>query len=257
MNKKPIEYGESGWDKKRGDNEMNSIIIGLGVFVFVFLGTFLGGGSLQLLKDVVFKRRKLVLLFSGGIILSLLLNEIIPEAIELFETKGIILGFIAGALLMKITDQFFHKGNKKSFMFLVVALILHNLPTGVGVGLLINESSNSIFSSPFLLAMFFHHIPEGLALMSSALYGNVSFYLFTLTCLILAFFFGISALIGNAFLYLQNIKVNTLLMGTSIGTLSFVTLHEFLRKSKDVTIFEWLLYTSFGFLIPYSLLFIH
>lgn len=236
---------------------MNSMFIGMWVFIFVFFGTFIGGGTLQLFKKVVLKRKKLILLFSGGIILSLLINEIIPEAFLVFEKRGIILGIIVGALMIKLADHFVHGKNKKSFLFLVLALTLHNLPTGLGIGLFLGESSNSFISSPFLIAMFFHHIPEGLALMSSAIYGNVSFYFFSLSCLFLAFFFAASASFGNAFFHLQNVRVNTLLMGTSIGTLSFVTLHEFLRKSKEVSNAEWLMYTSLGFLVPYSLLLIH
>jgi zinc transporter, ZIP family len=236
---------------------MNSILIGLWVFIFVFFGTFIGGGTLQLFKKVLFKRKKLVLLFSGGIILSLLVGEIIPEAFLVFEKKGIILGIIAGALIIKLAEHFTHGKNKKSFLFLVLALTLHNLPTGLGIGLFLSESSNSFISSPFLIAMFFHHIPEGLALMSSALYSNISFYFFLLSCMFLAFFFAASASFGNALFFLQNVRINTLLMGTSIGTLSFVTLHEFLRKSKDISNIEWLLYTGIGFLVPYSLLLIH
>lgn len=237
---------------------MELLMMGLFVMSFVFIGTWTGGGVLWFSQNRLVLRKDMILLLCGGILVGLLVLEIIPEALSNFEKKGLFLGLLAGVIVMFLVDHLVHPVNKTPFFLLCIAFVLHNVPTGIGLGIYLNQDEGSLFSSPFLAAMFFHHIPEGLALMASAILGNVSFLLFTITTFLLAFLFGVSATFGNAFFEFQSIRASTLLMGTSIGTLCFITLHEFLGKSlrKDKRPFRWL-YILMGVLITYTVGFLH
>jgi zinc transporter, ZIP family len=237
---------------------MELLMIGLFVMSFVFIGTWAGGGVLWFSQNRLVLRKDMIILLCGGILVGLLVFEIIPEAFSNFEKKGLLLGLLAGVIVMYLVDHWLHPVNKTPFFLLSIAFVLHNVPTGIGLGIYLNQGEGTLFSSPFLVAMFFHHIPEGLALMASAIYANVSFLLFTLVTFLLAFLFGVSATFGNTFFEFQNVRASTLLMGTSIGTLCFITLHEFLGKSlrKDKQPFRWL-YILIGLLITYILGLIH
>jgi zinc transporter, ZIP family len=243
---------------EQGRTNMDLLVMGLCVMSFVFIGTWTGGGVLWFSRNRLVLRKDMINLLCGGILLGLLVLEIIPEALTSFEEKGLLLGLLAGVTVMYLLDHLFHPINKTPFFLLCLAFVLHNVPTGIGLGIYLNQDETTIFSSPFLVAMFFHHIPEGLALMASAIYANVSFLLFTLVAFLLAMSFGVSATFGNTFFEFQNVRASTLLMGTSIGTLCFITLHEFLGKSltKDKRPFRWL-YILIGILITYTLGLLH
>jgi zinc transporter, ZIP family len=237
---------------------MELLMMGLFVMSFVFIGTWTGGGVLWFSKNRLVLKKDIIILVCGGILIGLLVLEIIPEAFSNFEKKGLLLGLLAGVIVMLLVDHLFHPVNKTPFFLLCIAFVLHNVPTGIGLGIYLNQDEGKLFSSPFLVAMFFHHIPEGLALMASAIYANVSFLLFTFVTFLLAFLFGVSATFGNTFFEFQNVRASTLLMGSSIGTLCFITFHEFLGKSlrKDNQPVRWL-YIMMGLLLTYTLGLLH
>jgi ZIP family zinc transporter len=87
---------------------------------------------------------------------------------------GIVLGILAGILMMVIAEKLLHKNlnvaNRRleymhSFVLLFVAIGIHNLPTGLALGAAMKDESFSL--SPLLAALILHHIPEGMALMGS------------------------------------------------------------------------------------------
>lgn len=234
---------------------MERLWIPMIVTFFSFGGLLLGGAVGIATRQLIEEKMHRLYALCGGILLGLLSLEIIPETFASYEIIGPILGIAIGILVMSLLDNYCHhpmihtKDQQawQTFLFLSFAIFIHNLPSGFALGTaFINHNDSAL---PFLLAIVIHHIPEGLALIIPFLFTKHKYISFLLTTLLLSLILGTGTVFGilmeGKALHLQG-----LIMGSAIGSLGYVTIHEMLWKAKkQLSFLTFLMWATSGFLL--------
>ena len=234
----------------------NEIFIAGLLLLTSFVGISFGGVIGKITISYMKERIEFFYVGCGGMLLGLLIFELVPHTFHQYDQLGISIGILAGISFMIILDVIIHKSELHSskikdslrpLFFLVVAIAFHNLPTGLALGS--NLSGTSVTDSSFFTAIALHQIPEGMALMISLLMANTNGIFLLFMALFLAGMLGLSTLLGGE-LSKQSLKFNTLLMGSAIGTLGFVTINEILWKSiQKMNMMYFLLFVVLGMMV--------
>jgi len=120
------------------------------LLIITIIGTMVGvigtgfGGLLSLLwKNPGSKFMSIILGFSGGLMLSVVTFDLLPEAFEIGGIPLSILGIIFGIIVTTLIDEMLPdfdnmaKGRGKYFkmgILLALGLALHNFPEGLAIG---------------------------------------------------------------------------------------------------------------------------
>jgi len=168
-----------------------SLIAGVGGMGLGGLITALFGGKSE-------KMTSIFLSFAGGVMVSIVFLELLPESIELsniFVTiVGLILGIILVFALHSIMDklsgtnkgsklhetfaEFFHSGDViskkpnmlRSGIIMLFAIGLHNIPEGLAMGTAGNYETLGV---TLALLIGLHNIPEGMAVSAPLIAGGL------------------------------------------------------------------------------------
>lgn len=139
----------------------------------------IGLGSLLI---IIFHRPKGAILsamlgLAGGVMLSIICFELIPEAVSRGTNTGMFLGFFMGIGLLAMADMFvshLHMSERecgmdlhqrklrKMGLLLTIGLAIHGIPEGLAIGAALACSAQ--FGMVIALLMAFQKIPEGVAL---------------------------------------------------------------------------------------------
>ena len=179
---------------------MNGIIYALLGTVFTFLVTTLGAGNIFLVKRNVNQNVQCLFLgFAGGVMVAASIWSLLLPGIEEAENNGQIGwlitagGFVLGVLLLLLADYFLKKRfrglelsgrssslSKKTTM-LVLAVVVHNIPEGMAVGLAFalameHPADVTLFSGAIALAIGIgiQNYPEGMAVTLPLLREGIS-----------------------------------------------------------------------------------
>ncbi|MGX2959692.1 ZIP family metal transporter [Peribacillus sp. JNUCC 23] len=212
---------------------IEGIRISVFIMTMIFLGTCIGGLATRYVAGGLRKNYRLLHMFCGGLLAGLLGLEILPETISNYDSFGILTGLSSGIVFMLLMDRVLHNvkdvhfEKPEMYIFLFLALFIHSIPTGLALGMGIQDQK---FQDPSLFwAILIHHFPEGMVMMISVMVSNVNLKIFWVFCLLLSFVVGVTTYLG-IFLNSGSIKIYTLFLWTAIGTLSYVTLYEILYK---------------------------
>ena len=233
---------------------MNIIILSLFAGA---IGTGLGGFLTTLFGSRTEKMVSIFLSFAGGVMISIVFLELIPESAEYVSmgitAAGLVLGAILVFFLNKIMDkisgpakirqklhdsyaEFFHAsemiGNKKNMlrsgMMLLFAIALHNIPEGLALG----ASGYHDVSLGLTLAIIIglHNVPEGIAVAAPLIAGGLSKTKAVLITLLAGATTVIGAFIG---VMLGGISDFALALSFSVagGAMLYVVLGEILPQS--------------------------
>ncbi|WP_191567612.1 ZIP family metal transporter [Metabacillus idriensis] len=225
-------------------------MVSLFVFLFIISGSMIGGMILKVTSGLLRKNAIYLNLFCGGLLGGLLIFDLIPETLGNYNAIGISAGFFLGILIMIIADHFLHhndipvhsKVGNETFFFISLALIIHSIPTGIALGLSFDNGN----SSSLLLAVLIHQVPEGAALMAAALSSQLSFNIFLFISLLIAGIFAANTFLGLTF-QIKSIKIDTLVLGTAVGTLAYVSFYEILFKELKKFSLHTIFVTLLGF----------
>ncbi len=123
-----------------------------------------------------------MLSFAAGVMLAVSFLELIPESLDIAPVWLVILGVASGAIIMSIFDKLIphihpelcsqeHGRNlKRTALYLLVGIFLHNFPEGIAIGAgIITDIKLTITVA---IAIAIHDIPE--AICTSAPYYFVS-----------------------------------------------------------------------------------
>ena len=122
--------------------------------------------------------------------------------------------------------------NQGIFYLLFVALLIHSITTGITFGMSLQQGQSINYG--LLLAFIFHHIPEGIIIMTSIPDSKGKNSLFTIFCFTLTIVIGLNIFMGLN-IRVGSVKWNTIMMGMTIGTMGYVTFYELLwKKSKNL-----------------------
>ncbi|NPV26332.1 MAG: ZIP family metal transporter [Firmicutes bacterium] len=194
------------------------------------LGTISGG-----LITVWFGRLRegllsVILGFSGGIMLSIICFDLIPEAIRVAGLPYGLLGLIGGAIMLTLVDLYIPHSHetaedKKSHfiragILLAIGLTMHSLPEGLAVGT--SFAVGHLLGLKLTLIIALQKFPEGMAIAAPLLLGGISRSRTVLYTFLAGLPMGPGALLG---ILIGGISPNILsvALGFAGGTMLFIT----------------------------------
>lgn len=221
----------------------------MSITLYSFLLTFIAGFSTMIGTILIFFKEKTnrvvvaSLSFASGVMLTVSILDLIPEAITLLNYKSIIeiliitVFMVLGALLTRKIDKCMPEvdNNSKKGLYRVgiitmFAIIMHNIPEGIAT--FMTTSTNLSLGLSLTIAITLHNIPEGISIAVPIYYstGNRKKAMFY------TFVSAISEPFGAllAFLFLKpfmNNLVMGLLMAVIAGIMSYISFFELLPKS--------------------------
>jgi zinc transporter ZupT len=206
------------------------------ITLLVFGALFVGGNLIQ----IIFHFNKNSFNFQilcGGLLTGIFAFDILPDAFSHFNAVGVLTGILVGIFIMIAMEVLLHKKshpynkNNETVYLLFVALLIHSIPTGITFGMSLQQGH--LINYGLLLAFIFHHIPEGIIIMSTIPHSkrNREFMIF---CFMLSIVIGMNVFLGLN-MRIDSVVWSTIMMGMTIGTMGYVTFYELLwKKSKNL-----------------------
>lgn len=231
------------------NNVLRITIIGTIVGI---IGTGTGGLIAFVYDNPSNKFMSIILGLSGGLMLSVVTFDLLPEAFEIGGVPLSILGIIVGVIVTTMIDEFLPdfdnmtsgKGEYfKMGLLLALGLAIHNFPEGLAIGS--GFAAGSSLGLGLSLVIGLHDIPEGMAVaapMSISGIKKLKVFLFAASTAIPT---GIGAFVG-ALLGEISKDFITLCLGFAGGTMLYIVCGELIPKSKSL--FENVI-STFGILI--------
>lgn len=222
-----------------------------GLFFTLILGLFIifGAFIVQLFKN----KDKFILIslsMAFGVMMTLIVLELFPEAYEIFSIKYnlyvaitliIVIG-VLGYFLLKILDRFIpdHEKEDESNLMHIgivssIAIIIHNIIEGMAIYSTINSSLT--LGLMLSIGVGLHNIPLGMAI-SSAFYDSIENKRKSNIIILLI---SLSTFVGGLIMFLfSGMFVNEFIIGiilsVTIGMLVYINISEILPRlieSKD------------------------
>jgi len=225
--------------------------------IFVWLGTSLGAATVYFLKSPQQKILDISLGFAAGLMLSASFFSLLLPAIEMERMQGHIewiapvLGFILGVAFIKILDITIphlhalgnktyiegHKSKLKKTTLLTLAIIIHNIPEGLAIGVAFASIDANNFvgiagAISLTIGIAIQDFPEGLAVSFPLLKeGNSKWRAFAIGQLS-GFVEFLSAIMGFIAVYfIQGLLPYAL--SFAAGAMTFVVIEELLPESQN------------------------
>ncbi|NPV71001.1 MAG: ZIP family metal transporter [Firmicutes bacterium] len=205
------------------------------------VGTGAGGLALRFFgrpSDRVFS---IILGFSGGIMLSMVAFDLMPQAFRLASVGWGIAGLVGGALLIGLIDLLtphvhFMSDDTESSRFVRASLLIgigiaiHNLPEGlaIGAGYLASER----FGIGLAIMMMLHNAPEGMAMSAPMCRVDGCTWKVVGWAAAAGLPEGVGALIGLALGGVSPI-VLALALGFAAGAMLFITCDELIPDAQE------------------------
>jgi len=222
------------------------------------IGMGLGGLFTAIFGSRTDKMISIFLSFAGGVMISIVLIELIPESVEYSNMAVTIAGLVAGVLLVLVLSnlmdkisskgivesklhetyaEFFHENElitkKKSMLrsgiILLFAIGLHNIPEGLAIGAAGHYNPHLGLTLAIMIGL--HNIPEGMAVSAPLISGGLS----KVKTVLLTIFAGATTVIGA-------------IAGVIIGGLSDLAFALSLSVAGGA-----MLYVVFGEILPQSI----
>ncbi|KYH34924.1 zinc transporter ZupT [Clostridium tepidiprofundi DSM 19306] len=112
--------------------------------------------------------------FAGGLMLSITIIELIPEATQRITLINAVFFMVIGIIIIFLVDNISKNENNtfKEIAFLVaLGLMLHNFPEGIIMGLGFSAGDNLGLKMSILISI--HDIPEGIAVAAPLMVTNI------------------------------------------------------------------------------------
>jgi ZIP family zinc transporter len=205
-----------------------------------FLGTMaglLGTGGGGILLGLGRRPRGAELSFhlglSGGVMLAVVFQDLLPEALALGGVATSFSGLVLGMAALMLLKPFFSRGSRggliQTGLFLGLGIAAHNFPEGlaIGAGYLASEQ----LGLGLALALCLHNIPEGMAMAAPLLAGGAGKTTAVLLTLAAGLPMGVGALAGGLFGTLSPVALAGTL-GFAAGAMLFLVFHELLPEAN-------------------------
>ena len=229
-------------------------IIMMSLFAGV-VGMGLGGIITAIFGNRTEKMISIFLSLAGGVMLSIVFIELIPESVEYSNAGITVIGLVIGALMVMLLNnvmdrvsktnqsklhetyaEFFHssevisskKNLIRSGMIMLFAIALHNIPEGLAMGAAGYHDAALGLTLAIMIGL--HNIPEGMAISTPLISGGLS----KLKTVLLVMLTGATTLIGTvAGLLIGGVSDIALALSFSIagGAMLYVVFGEILPQS--------------------------
>jgi zinc transporter, ZIP family len=226
---------------KWGDivNKANMLMIVLLGSTVSLMGTMIGASLGIIVKKPSNKFLGATIGFAGGLMLSIVVFDLIPEAMTNWSFIGTLIFCLLGILTIVLIDTKLNLSNssfgknkhlKVAFMA-ALGLMLHNLPEGVimGCGFVAGQSLGLKMS----LIIAIHDIPEGIAVSAPLMASNVKVSKILLYAFLTAFPTAVGSWIGA---YVGSVSPNILgaCLAFASGIMMYVVCGEMFPESSKL-----------------------
>jgi ZIP family zinc transporter len=209
-------------------------IVVLGSLVSL-IGTMTGASIGMIVKKPSNKFLGGIIGFAGGLMLSVVVFDLIPEAIIKWDFVNTLIFCIMGIILISVIDSKIniHSANKhaKVAFMATIGLMIHNLPEGIIMGC--GFAAGSILGIKMSLIIAIHDIPEGIAVSAPLMASKVKTHKILFYALITAFPTAIGTWFGA---YIANISLNVLgaCLSFASGIMLYVVCGEMIPEASKL-----------------------
>lgn len=212
----------------------------------VVLSIILSGGGTALggVLAVLFKKSNNLILSSimglaGGLMLSIVAFDLIPEALTHGGTAMTLTGIMMGIVFVTLLDIFMPEGEiikkygrqMKMAIILGIGLAAHNFPEGLAVGSGFAGGTTLGFEIAIIIAL--HDVPEGAAVAAPLLRSTLSKVKIVFITFLTALPTALGALIGAMVANISPAFI-TLCLGFAGGTMLYIVCGEMIPETKNL-----------------------
>lgn len=205
--------------------------------IFSLIGTMIGASIGIILKKPSRKMIANINAFAGGLMLSIVMLDLIPEAVAKVNLLSCILYSFLGVFIIVLVDvisslkgNFEVSHNKVAFMA-ALGLMIHNFPEGIIMGVGFLTSSQLGIKMSLLIAI--HDIPEGIAVSAPLMATRVD----KKKILLYAFITAMPTLIGGWIgVFMGNVSSNVLggCLSIASGIMLYVIFGEMIPEAFEL-----------------------
>lgn len=206
---------------------IGSVVSLIGTMVGASLGVIVRKPSNRLLGGIIG--------FAGGLMLSVVVFDLIPEAIVKWNFLGTLSFCIIGIMVIAVIDNKINLDNankhvKVAFMA-ALGLMIHNFPEGIIMGC--GFAAGGTLGIKMALIIAIHDIPEGIAVSAPLMASRVKVAKILFYAFITAFPTAIGTWVGA---YIANISVNVLgaCLSFASGIMLYVVCGEMIPESSKL-----------------------
>lgn len=176
---------------------------------------------------------------AGGLMLSVVTFDLIPEAILLGGLYMTLLGVFIGVVFVSILDIFLphtrllkkYGSHVKTALLLGLGLAAHNFPEGLAIGS--GFMGGSSLGLKLAVVIGLHDIPEGAAVASPLMQSRLGRMKIILLTALTALPTSIGAYVGAILGEISSVLI-TICMGFAGGTMLYIVCGELIPESKDL-----------------------
>lgn len=229
---------------------MNGFLYSLLVGSFVgAIGTGLGSVFSFFIKSTGKKLPSGLMMFSGGIMVAVVILDLIPEAYRFGGINSTVFGMLSGALFVVMLSNIIprqenpagisggmfakvgYNPNLRVGILIGVGIAIHNFPEGLSIGS--GLVSGSKFGINLAILIMLHDIPEGMAMAIPLRMGGVSKPAVLLYTVVSGLPTALGAFFGNL---IGNISASFIggCMAVAGGAMLYITVKELIPESLSL-----------------------
>ncbi len=218
------------------------LVVTLVGFAAGMVGTGTGGAMAITLRSPSKRLLSVLLSLSGGLMISVVCFDLLPEAFEVGNTSYGVTGILIGVFALIVMGELIPKprnikgGGKgmryiKTGILMGVGIATHNFPEGLAIGSGYMATAKFGFGLTMVIAL--HNIPEGIAMATPMIIGGMARFKVFLYTILAGVPMGLGAFIGYLLGEISPVFISVCL-GFAGGAMLYITCSELIPESHSL-----------------------